>query len=130
MENVHLNANRIEQLVDQLYALNRKLVGLEGQLMRLAIDRKVSREAFLHQYYGQELDPAWLGRVANLDKKWGAFAEKHGAKAAELRSGIAEVSDAAGLPIAEVAWLGAGLILLSSLLFVALWRRGPVAPRG
>lgn len=36
----------------------------------------------------------------------------------------------AGLPIAEVAWLGAGLILLSSLLFVALWRRGLVAPRG
>ncbi|MCB9957713.1 MAG: RNA polymerase sigma factor RpoD [Rhodospirillaceae bacterium] len=102
MENVHLNANRIEQLVEQLYALNRKLVGLEGQLMRLAIDRKVSRESFLDQYYGQELDPAWLGRVAGIDKKWGAFAEKHGAKAAELRSGIAEVSDAAGLPIAEL----------------------------
>ena len=102
MEKVHLNANRIEQLVDQLYTLNRKLVGLEGQLMRLATERKVSRESFLQQYFGHELDPAWMERVRGIDKKWAAFADRHGDRAKDLRAGIGEVSDAAGLPITEL----------------------------
>ena len=102
MEDIHLNGARIEQLVDQLYGLNRKLVGLEGQLLRLALDSRVKREAFLSEYSGNELDPGWLERVRTIDKNWTRFGERNEAKIGDTRSGIAEVADAAQLPINEL----------------------------
>ncbi|MEQ9811689.1 MAG: RNA polymerase sigma factor RpoD [Azospirillaceae bacterium] len=101
MEGIHLNNARIEQLVEQLYGLNRVLVGQEGELMRLAVGAKVDRESFLKEYYGSELDPAWTERVATLDRKWATFVEKNGRKIAKLRGDIAQLSEEAGLPIIE-----------------------------
>jgi RNA polymerase primary sigma factor len=101
MQEVHLNGSRIEQLVEQLYALNRKLVGLEGRLMRMALDARVARESFLENYFGSELDPNWLDRVAQIDTRWGRFAERSGREAAGLRQSIAGISDEAGLPTKE-----------------------------
>ncbi|HYD98357.1 MAG TPA: RNA polymerase sigma factor region1.1 domain-containing protein, partial [Alphaproteobacteria bacterium] len=69
MEDVRLNNNRIEQLVEHLYALNRKLIGIEGRLLRLATDVRVKREDFLQHYYGSELDPNWLDRIKALSGK-------------------------------------------------------------
>ncbi|MFQ5765925.1 MAG: RNA polymerase sigma factor region1.1 domain-containing protein, partial [Rhodospirillales bacterium] len=40
MEKVHLNNARIEQLVEQLYDLNRELIGCEGKLLRMATNSK------------------------------------------------------------------------------------------
>jgi RNA polymerase primary sigma factor len=101
MEVVHLNNVRIEQLVEQLYGQNRKLMGLEGQLMRLVVEGGVSRESFLQHYFGHELDPNWLERVRGLDKKWAKFSEKNGSAAQRVRGQISQVSDEVGLPISE-----------------------------
>ena len=101
MEGVHLNNVRIEQLVEQLYGQNRKLMGLEGQLMRLVADGGVSRESFLQNYFGHELDPNWLERVRGLDKKWAKFAEKNATSAQRVRGQISQISDEVGLPISE-----------------------------
>jgi len=76
MEGVHFNGARIEQLVEQLYDLNKRLVGLEGKLMRLAEKKGVDRREFLDHYFGRELDPRWLSRVKRLKGKgWAKFAE-------------------------------------------------------
>jgi len=102
MENIHLNASRIEQLVEQLYTLNRKLVGLEGRLLRLTESAGVKREKFLEQYYGSELDPEWFEKLDALPgKSWKKFLEKHKDEAHEVRQIIAEVAAESGLPIAE-----------------------------
>jgi len=101
MEGIHLNNNRIEQLVEQLYGLNRTLVGLEGQLLRLALDSRVPRESFLKAYYGAELDPSWTERMAGTDAKWSRFVDRHGERIGEIRGQIAEISDRAGLPVTE-----------------------------
>ena len=102
MEGVSLNASRIEQLVEQLYQLNRKLVGLEGRLLRLTESSGVKRENFLKQYYGCELDPDWLTTLASLTEKgWSKFLEKHSEEAAEVRLLISEVAAESGLPISE-----------------------------
>ncbi len=100
---IHLNNARIEQLVDQLYGLNQKLMTYEGKLLRLAERLGVKREAFLEQYFGNELDPDWVEKVRELHGAgWKRFASKKYAKEiAELRAGIAEVSEASGLPISE-----------------------------
>jgi RNA polymerase primary sigma factor len=101
MEKVRLNNTRIEQLVEQLYNLNRTLVGHEGKLLRLVTDAKVSREEFLAEYFGHEHEPNWLERVSKLSPKWARFAEKHGAQAQAVRAEIQALADQAGLPVPE-----------------------------
>ncbi|NNG02576.1 MAG: RNA polymerase sigma factor RpoD, partial [Inquilinus sp.] len=101
MEDVHLNNNRIEQLVEQLYILNRTLVSYEGRLLRLALDAKVSREGFLQQHFHNELDENWLERVAGIDAKWARYVDRNGEEIADLRCQIAEISELAALPLPE-----------------------------
>jgi RNA polymerase primary sigma factor len=102
MTKVRLNNQRIEQLVEQLYILNRRLTGFEGKLLRLALDCRVKREDFLNQYFGHELDPNWMARVKGLNAKtWGKFAEKHEDEIRKTRELISGVSDEARLPISE-----------------------------
>jgi RNA polymerase primary sigma factor len=99
---VRLNNGRIEQLVEQLYSLNRRLTSHEGKLLRLATDCKIKREDFLTHYYGYELDPNWLERVRQLPGKgWQRMFEKHGDEAARLREGIAGIAEEVRLPIGE-----------------------------
>ncbi|MDD4616362.1 MAG: RNA polymerase sigma factor RpoD [Alphaproteobacteria bacterium] len=71
---VRLNNTRLEQLVQQLYTLNRRLVGIEGRILRLASDSGVSRDDFLARYTGHELDRNWLvpvlqGKIVPPPKK-------------------------------------------------------------
>jgi RNA polymerase primary sigma factor len=66
VKSLKLNNNRIEALVDQMYGINRRLVGLEGKLLRLAESHGVERAEFLKQYFGNELDPNWARRVGRL----------------------------------------------------------------
>src|SRR3982751_79103 len=59
VKSLSLNASRIESLVEQLYDINKRLVRLEGRLLRLAESYGVQPEAFLESYYGSELNPNW-----------------------------------------------------------------------
>ncbi len=60
VESVQFHATKIEYLVDNLYAFNRRLTALGGQMLRLAERHKVKRNDFLDDYVGHELDEAWL----------------------------------------------------------------------
>ncbi|PWC33105.1 RNA polymerase sigma factor RpoD [Azospirillum sp. TSO35-2] len=102
MNTVRLNNQRIEQLVEQLYILNRKLTGFEGRLLRMATDCRVKREDFLNQYVGHEMDPNWLERIRGLNPKtWGKFAEKYDGDIRKMREAISNVAEEARLPINE-----------------------------
>jgi RNA polymerase primary sigma factor len=102
MEDIHLNNARIEELVEQLYELNRKLIGLEGRLLRLAMNCRIKREEYLEHYRGQELAPDWLERVAGLSGKgWENFVGRYGEEIESIRRQIAAISHEVGLPILE-----------------------------
>jgi RNA polymerase primary sigma factor len=102
MEGVRLNNGRIELLVDQLYALNRRLMTVEGKLLRLAESSGVKRPDFLNHYFGSELAPHWLETVNKLPGKgWANLTSKHKEDVAGLRGQVATVSGEAGLPISE-----------------------------
>ena len=102
MEGVHLNNARIEALVEQLNELNRKLQGLEGQLLRFALKTRVKREEFLENYYGSELDPNWLKRVQKLTTKgWKDFSTRYVKEIETLRAQVSAISDEAGVSITE-----------------------------
>jgi len=102
VKSLSLNQNRIDNLVEQLYDINRRLMGYEGRLMRLADSYGVKREDFLQQYQGSELDPNWIRRVASLASKgWRPFvqAEKDGIR--QLRQDIHTLATETGLEITE-----------------------------
>ena len=67
---MHLHNLRIEELVDQLYDLNRKLIGLEGRMPRLA-STAGSSARFLERYRGHELAPDWLDQIERLPGRAG-----------------------------------------------------------
>ena len=102
IKTVHFNNARIEQLVEQLYHLNKQLIGFEGRLLRMAEKCGVDRGEFLKYYYGRELDPRWVSRVKRLSGKgWEKFAERHGEEVKDIRKEIAQISEDSGLPISE-----------------------------
>jgi len=63
VESVKFHATKIEYLVDNLYAFNRRLTALGGQMLRLAERHKVKRADFLESYVGRELDDTWLAEA-------------------------------------------------------------------
>ncbi len=102
VEQVRLHNNRIEELVTQLKQLSQRLNTLEGQLLRLGEQCKISRDEFLKEYRGFELDPNWMERVASLPGRgWKTFTAKHFEAAADVRAKISAVAQDGGLPIAE-----------------------------
>jgi len=102
MEGVHLNNGRIEALVDELYGINRRVIGLEGKALRLAMKNKVTREAFLEQWVGNELDPNWMKRVRRLKGKgWIEFGKNSSNEIKKIRDEIGEVSTKVGLNVQD-----------------------------
>jgi RNA polymerase primary sigma factor len=102
VEKVHLHNNRIEELVDQLKGLNRRITGFEGQVLRLAEASKVKRDDFLQHWRGAEIDPGWMDRVATLPgKAWKTFIERSRDEAEAIRAKIGETAALTGLPVSE-----------------------------
>jgi len=101
VKSLSLNNNRIESLVEQLYGINKKLVGHEGRLMRLAESYGVPRQAFIDEYFGNELDQTWLDRVGALTRKWGTFIKNEKKQIEQLRSDIHTLASETGLEILE-----------------------------
>ena len=102
MKSLQLNQARIDALVEQLYDINKRLVGYEGRLMRLAESHSVSREDFLKNYLGSELDPLWLNRVSKLSAKgWKNFVSRDKDRIKELRTQIHMLATETGLEIGE-----------------------------
>jgi RNA polymerase primary sigma factor len=102
VKSLSLNAARIEALVEQLYDINRRLISLEGRLMRLAETYKVPRMVFLEEYQGQELDPDWVRRVGRLSKHgWKEFVSKERPIVKEIRNDVHALASDTGLQIPE-----------------------------
>ncbi|MFN4042025.1 MAG: RNA polymerase sigma factor RpoD [Brevundimonas sp.] len=99
LKTMKLNNNRIEALVEQLYAINKRLIGLEGRLLRLADSYGISRPEFLKAYFGSELDPNWSEQIKEQGVRWTKFSENEAAQIADIRSKVAAVATEAGLPI-------------------------------
>ena len=102
VESVQFHATKIEFLVDNLYAFNRRLTALGGQMLRLAERHKVKRIDFLNAYVGNELDDAWIKDFAKKDKKWAAFAEKEADAIERIRAEIADIASQTGMSLPEL----------------------------
>ena len=102
VKSLRLNQARIDALVEQLYDINKRLVGYEGRLMRLAEGHGVAREDFLKNYQGSELDPHWLNRVSKLSAKgWKSLVARDKEKVKQHRHEIHVLAGETGLEIGE-----------------------------
>lgn len=99
LKTMKLNNARIEALVEQLYAINKRLIGLEGRLLRLADGYGISRPEFLKAYFGSETDPNWAERIKEMGVRWTKFSENETSQIADIRGKIAAVASEAGVPI-------------------------------
>ncbi|MGA0530396.1 RNA polymerase sigma factor RpoD [Hansschlegelia sp. KR7-227] len=102
VKSLSLNQHRIDNLVEQLYDINKRLVALEGRLMRLCESYGVERSDFLKQYQGYELDPNWIRRVANLGSKgWKNVVAAEKDLVRDIRGEIHNLATETGLEIQE-----------------------------
>jgi len=102
VKSLSLNNARIESLVEQLYSINKRLIGLEGRIMRLADSHGVARTAFISEYYGNELDQTWLDRMAgSKSKPWERLIKAERNQIEKHRAEIHQLASDTGLEIAE-----------------------------
>jgi len=102
VKSLRLNRASIDALVEQLHDINKRLVGFEGRLIRLAEGHGVVRDDFLKHYLGSELDSLWLNRVSKLTAKgWKNFVARDKDRIKELRGQIHTLATDVGLEIGE-----------------------------
>ena len=99
-KNLQLAPHVVEELVQSHYKENKKIVSLEGVLMRLAIDNKISREEFLKFYIGNEINPKFESFLKE-NAVWKSFFKKYKKDFAEIRDRLVEFSKKIGLSVGE-----------------------------
>ena len=99
-KNLQLAPSVVEELVQLHYKENKKIVSLEGILLRLAIDNKISREEFLKYYIGNEINPKFENFLKE-NKNWKAFFKKFRKDFNEIRDRLVEFSKKIGLSVGE-----------------------------
>ena len=102
VNSLHLHTNRIEALIDQLYGINRRIMSIDSQMVKLADQARINRREFIEAYRDRELDPTWLKDIASkTGKGWSALIERSKPKIEDLRGEMAQVGQYIGLDISE-----------------------------
>ena len=98
--NLQLAPSIVEELVQSHYKENKKIVSLEGILLRLAMDNKISREEFLKYYIGNEINPKFETFLKE-NLTWKAFFKKFKKDFSDIRERLVEFSKKIGLSVGE-----------------------------
>ena len=99
-KNLQLAPHVVEELVQAHYKENKKIVSLEGVLLRLAMDNKISREEFLKYYIGNEINPKFESFLKE-NQTWKVFFKKYKKDFFEIRDRLVEFSKKIGLSVGE-----------------------------
>ena len=90
-KNLQLAPHVVEELVQSHYKENKKIVSLEGVLLRLAVENKISREEFLKYYIGNEINPKFESFLKE-NSTWRAFFKKYKKDFSEIKDRLVEFS--------------------------------------
>jgi len=99
-KNLQLAPNIVEELVQAHYKENKKIVSLEGVLLRLALDNKISREEFLKYYIGNEINPKFESFLTE-NPTWKSFFKKFKNDFNQIKERLVEFSEKIGLSVGE-----------------------------
>ncbi len=99
-KNLQLAPHVVEELVQSHYKENKKIISLEGVLLRLAMDNKISREEFLKYYIDNEINPKFESFLKE-NLVWKSFFKKFKKDFSEIRERLVEFSKKIGLSVGE-----------------------------
>ncbi len=100
IKTLQLSPSVLEELVQKHYAENKKIVSLEGNLLRLALDSKLSRDEFIKFYLGNEINPN-LKDFLHTNDVWKKFFQKNKNEFKNIRDRLVEISHKLGLSVTE-----------------------------
>jgi len=100
IKSLQINQTILEDLVQDHYQENKKIISLEGLLMRSAMENNISRERFLKYYLGNEINPNFKSFLSE-DTTWKNFFQKKKKEFTEIRERLVEFSKKIGLPVGE-----------------------------
>ncbi len=100
IKSLQLSPSVLEELVQKHYAENKKIVSLEGNLLRLALDSKITRDEFIKFYLGNEINPNFKDFLTT-NETWSKFFQKNKNEFKNIRDRLIETSNKLGLSVTE-----------------------------
>ena len=100
IKSLQLSPSVLEELVQKHYIENRKIISLEGNLLRLALDNNISRKEFIKFYVGNEINPN-LKNFLDTNSKWKQFFQKNKVEFKNIRERLAEISNKLGISVTD-----------------------------
>ncbi len=100
IESLQLSPSVLEDLVQKHYLENKKIVSLEGNLLRLAIDQNISRNEFIKFYIGNEINPN-LKKFLDTNPSWKQFFSKNKDAFKNIRDRLIEISHKLGMSVTD-----------------------------
>ena len=100
IKSLQLSSSVLEILVQKHYTENKKIISLEGNLLRLAIDAKISRDEFIKFYVGNEINPN-LKNFLDTNESWKKFFQKNKDEFKNIRERLIETSRKLGISVTE-----------------------------
>ncbi len=100
IKSLQLSPSVLEELVQKHYVENKKIVSLEGNLLRLALDHKISRNEFIKFYIGNEINPN-LKKFLDTNSLWKQFFSKNKENFKDIRNRLVEISHKLGISVTD-----------------------------
>ena len=100
IKSLQLSPSVLEELVQKHYVENKKILSLEGNLLRLALDNKISRDEFIKFYIGNEINPN-LKSFLDTNESWKKFFQKNRDEFKNIRERLIEISNRIGVSVTD-----------------------------
>ena len=100
IKSLQLSPSVLEELVQKHYVENKKIISLEGNLLRLAMDEKISRNEFIKFYVGNEINPN-LKTFLDTNAEWKKFFSKYKNEFKDIRDRLIEISHKLGISVTD-----------------------------
>jgi len=100
IKSLQLSPSVLEELVQKHYVENKKIISLEGNLLRLAIDHKIPRTEFIKFYIGNEINPN-LKKFLDTNQTWKQFFSRNKEQFKDIRDRLVETSHKIGMSVTD-----------------------------
>tara|TARA_Y100000590_G_scaffold33480_1_gene36677 strand:- start:47 stop:1885 length:1839 start_codon:yes stop_codon:yes gene_type:complete len=101
IKSLQLSPSVLEELVQKHYLENRKIISLEGNLLRLALNNKITRDEFIKFYVGNEINPN-LKTFLDTNETWKKFFQKNKQEFKNIRERLIEISHKIGISVTDL----------------------------
>ncbi len=100
IKSLQLSPSVLEELVQKHYVENKRIISLEGNLLRLAMDQKIPRNEFVKFYIGNEINPN-LKKFLDTNQLWKQFFDKNKDEFKNIRERLIEISHKLGMSVTD-----------------------------